>query len=37
MGKEITTLAKNIRKENPRKDWPTCMKLAGRRYRQIHK
>ena len=34
MGKKIMTKAKAIRKANPRKKWTSCVKEAGKSYRQ---
>ena len=34
MGKRIMTKAKAIRKANPRKKWTSCVKEAGKSYRQ---
>ena len=33
-GKDIMTLAKRIRKKNPRKKWTTCVKEAGREWKR---
>ena len=34
MGKKIMTKAKAIRKANPRKKWPSCVKEAGKTYKK---
>ncbi|NPD47499.1 hypothetical protein [Lentimicrobium sp. S6] len=33
-GKAIMRIAKEIRKKNPRKKWPTCVKEAGKKYKK---
>ena len=33
-GKAIMKIAKAIRKRNPRKKWPTCVKEAGKQYKK---
>jgi len=36
-GKTIMSIAKAIRKANPRKKWSTCVKEAGQKYKRRHK
>jgi hypothetical protein len=36
-GKTIMSIAKAIRKANPRKKWTTCVKEAGQKYKRGRK
>lgn len=36
MGKQITTIAKRIRKQHPRKKWTECMRAAGKELKSKH-
>jgi hypothetical protein len=35
-GSEIMSIAKRIRKANPRKKWTTCVKEAGKEFKKRH-